>query len=147
RPGVFFFSLDAGSLVAVLAARFGFALPYFWSRMAIKPSGDGFRYTSHRRSHALPAEVEVDYWPGGPIIDEKDPLEKFLTERYCLYAVRNRRIWRAEIHHVPWSLQPAEAEFKKNTLTAAHHLPLHNAPVLHFSKSLDVLIYPPTRID
>ena len=38
-------------------------------------------------------------------------LEWFLTERYCLYAVDARgRLCRAEIHHRPWRLQPAEAE-------------------------------------
>jgi uncharacterized protein YqjF (DUF2071 family) len=146
RPGVFFFSLDAGSLAAVLAARLSFGLPYFWSRMAVKPLNDGFRYTSRRRSDVLPAEVEVDYRPAGPVGDRKNPLEQFLTERYCLYAVRNHRVWRAEIHHAPWSLQPAEADFRRNTLTAAHNLPLHPGPLLHFSKALDVLIYPPVRI-
>src|SRR5262249_52242250 len=36
KPGVYFFSLDAASLQAVLAARLGFGLPYFWSRMSVK---------------------------------------------------------------------------------------------------------------
>src|SRR3954454_10171968 len=33
RPGIWFFSLDAGSAAAVTAARASWQLPYFWSDM------------------------------------------------------------------------------------------------------------------
>ena len=33
RPGVFFFSLDAASLLAVMGARAGYHLPYYYARM------------------------------------------------------------------------------------------------------------------
>lgn len=35
RPGVFFFSLDAGSTLAVIAARALYSLPYFRARFAV----------------------------------------------------------------------------------------------------------------
>jgi uncharacterized protein len=35
KPGVYFFSLDAGSLLAVIGARLGYALPYFHARMQV----------------------------------------------------------------------------------------------------------------
>src|SRR5581483_3542727 len=34
RRGVWFFSLDAARLTAVIGARSGYALPYYWSRMS-----------------------------------------------------------------------------------------------------------------
>ncbi len=37
KPGVFFFSLDAGSLIAAQAARMTYHLPYFWARMNVAP--------------------------------------------------------------------------------------------------------------
>ena len=40
KPGVFFFSLDAGRLLAVLGARAMFRLPYFAASMRVTRSGD-----------------------------------------------------------------------------------------------------------
>jgi uncharacterized protein YqjF (DUF2071 family) len=48
-PGVYFFSLDAGSLMAVIGARSFFHLPYYWAQMSIKPRGEHeFSYYSRR---------------------------------------------------------------------------------------------------
>jgi uncharacterized protein len=41
RPGVFFFSLDAASPLAVFAARRGFHLPYFNARMTVRRKRPG----------------------------------------------------------------------------------------------------------
>ena len=148
KPGVYFFSLDAASLQAVLAARLGFGLPYFWSRMSVKATNrDHIEYSSVRRQRPRPAEVKVNYAPDGAVIERKSELEVFLTERYCLYVVRRGVVHRAQIHHLPWPLQPAEAEFGKNMLAAAHGLKLSEPPqTLHFTKRLDVLIFGPERV-
>jgi uncharacterized protein YqjF (DUF2071 family) len=50
RPGVFFFSLDAGSTLAVLGACALYALPYFRARMDVRPVGDAIACTT-RRTH------------------------------------------------------------------------------------------------
>jgi len=70
-------------------------------------------------------------------------LEHWLTERYCLYTVLHGRVYRAEIHHPQWPLQDAEAEIQINTMAAAAGIELSSAtPLLHYSKKLDVLIWP-----
>ena len=52
-------------------------------------------------------------------------LEHFLTERYCLYTLdKRRRVHRAEIHHPPWHLQQATADFELNTMTAPYGIDL-----------------------
>ena len=65
-------------------------------------------------------------------------LEAWLTERYCLYSLGRRgEVYRGEIHHARWPLQPAEAEIKINTMALAYGLRLPDtAPVLHFARSL-----------
>lgn len=142
KPGIYFFSLDASNLPAVVGARVGFGLPYFWSNMSIAETGDGFHYTSKRRESA--AEVDVRYHPTQGVINPKSALDRFLTERYCLYEVRAGIVMRTEIHHVPWPIQHAKASFSINTVGAAHRLPLSLQPDLtHFSRQIDVLIYPP----
>jgi uncharacterized protein YqjF (DUF2071 family) len=87
----------------------------------------------------------------GPISDvrrrDKGTLEHFLTERYCLYTVERGRLWRAEIHHVPWPLQDASAEFEINTMAAAAGIEAPGEPAfLHFAKRLDVLVWPLRRV-
>lgn len=149
KPGVYFFSLDAASLQAVFAARLSFGLPYFWSRMSVKRlGGDQIEYGSARRQRPRPAEVKVNYAPDGAVIEKKSELEVFLTERYCLYVVRRGQVHRAQIHHLPWSLQPAEAEFRENTLASAHGFRFLEPPqTLHFAKRLDVMIFRPERVE
>src|SRR4051794_9252126 len=49
RPGVYFFSLDAGSLSAVAAARASLGLPYMWARMSVDCGRDRVRYRNDGR--------------------------------------------------------------------------------------------------
>jgi len=75
-------------------------------------------------------------------------LEHWLTERYCLYTVSGGTVYRAEIHHPQWPLQDAEAEIQSNSMAAAAGIELPPVePLLHFSKKLDVLIWPLKSID
>ena len=60
-PGVYFFSLDAASLPAVLGARATFKLPYFHAAMLIRSSGESFEYTSTRLQMPRPAEFHARY--------------------------------------------------------------------------------------
>ncbi len=148
KPGVYFFSLDAGALSAVFGARLFYALPYFYAYMRVRCGADYVHYRCVRRRKGSTAEFEADYGPTGPPFNAAPgSLEEFLTERYCLYAVEGRRLYRAEIHHVPWPLQPAKADISINTMARAAgiHLP-DERPVLHYAAHLEVLIWPPERL-
>ena len=109
RPGVFFFSLDAGNPLAVAIARRFYHLPYFRAQMICRRADEGIRYRSHR-SHtgAADADFRAVYRPTGPVYHAAPgSLDQWLVERYCLYSVDGRgRIYRAEIHHTPWPLSP-----------------------------------------
>jgi uncharacterized protein YqjF (DUF2071 family) len=142
KPGVFFFSLDAASPLAVWAARAAYHLPYFYARMHVQDNDGWIQYTCSRASSE--AEFLARYRPlNPPQLHEPRSLEHWLTERYCLYTVSGAAVYRAEIHHPQWPLQDAEAEFQTNTMAAAAGIefPL-SPPLLHFAKSLDVLIWP-----
>ncbi len=143
KPGVWFYSLDAANPLAVWAARRWFRLPYFRARMRLERAGDWLHYTS-QRTHpgAPPARFEGRYRPTGPVFEASlGSLESFLTDRYCLYAAsRGGRLYRLEIDHVPWPLQPAEAELRLDGLVAAHGIRLPDVPpLLHFSRRLEMV--------
>jgi uncharacterized protein YqjF (DUF2071 family) len=150
KPGVWFFSLDAHSRLAVRLARATFHLPYFDAEMSCHASNEEIHYRSVRTHRgAPPAEFAARYRPVGERFESgRDTIENFLTERYCLYSGdRKGVVRRGEVHHQLWPLQPAEAEVQTLAMTRQIELEMpETAPVLHFSKRLDVLAWLPRRI-
>jgi uncharacterized protein len=146
KPGVYFFSLDAENLPAVWAARAIYHLPYFHAAMSSEDREGTIHYSSRRHSSlrcGLPAELRARYRPITDVrLRQKGSVEHWLTERYCLYTVHGGRVYRGEIHHLPWPLQDAEAEFTVNTMAQAARISLPaSAPLLHFARTLEVLIW------
>jgi uncharacterized protein len=141
KPGVFFFSLDAGSRLATWAARRTYHLPYFHARMRVGNDNSWIQYSSVRLAGT---EFCGKYRPIAPVqLRERGSLEHWLTERYCLYTVTGNAVYRAEIHHQQWPLQDAEAEITVNTMAKAAGVELPGTrPLLHFSKRLQVLVWP-----
>lgn len=150
KPGVWFFSLDAANPIAVAVARAWFSLPYFRARMSCDRRENLIRYRSTRTHRgASSADLQCSYRPAGSSFEpQPGTLEHFLTERYCLYAADPRgQLFRGEIHHPPWSLQLAEAEFTSNSMTLAAGLTLPPAqPLLHFAKFQQVVVWSPERL-
>jgi uncharacterized protein YqjF (DUF2071 family) len=149
KPGVWFFGLEAASAVAVWAARRWFHLPYFRARMSVENADHAILYESHRTHRGAPeADFRATYRPTGEVsCAQRGTLEYFLTERYCLYAAAHDRIFRGEINHLPWPLQPAEVEVEINTMAASHGIALSNAkPLLHFARYQDVKIWSLARV-
>lgn len=149
RPGVFFFSLDATSRLAVWAARRFFHLPYMNAAIRCQRQGDTVYYDSQRRdSRGGEGKFLGHYRAAGDAYSAgPGTLEHWLTERYCLYAVdRLGNPWRGEVHHEPWPLRPAVAEFDQ-TVAQAHGFSLDGAPELvHFVDRLDVLAWLPQQV-
>lgn len=146
KPGVWFFSLDAGNPFAVTIARTWFHLPYYRARMRCTERDGWIDYASQRaHSGAAPAVLQARYRAIGPsFFSRPGTLEHFLTERYCLYAFNGHSsLLRGEIHHAPWSLQLAETEFERNTMSNPLGIPLESPPLLHFARRQDVLVWPP----
>ncbi len=141
EPGVYFFSLEAASLPAVLTARTAYQIPYFWASMSIDHHGDRLRYESTRRwpkprgAHSL-VEVEVGS-RFGP--DEASDLDRFLTARWALYGDLGPWITYAPMFHEPWPLHHAEVTAWDDELVAASGLsqPI-DPPVVHCSPIVNV---------
>jgi uncharacterized protein YqjF (DUF2071 family) len=149
KPGIYFFSLDANSSLAVTTARTMFRLPYFLAEMTCEPDAGVVRYSSRRKASDARAELVATYRPTGEVrIPARGTLEHFLTERYCLYTVDDEfKEYRLEIHHPPWPLQPADAEITVNTMTDAAGVQLPAmSPLLHFAARQDVVAWPLSRI-
>jgi uncharacterized protein YqjF (DUF2071 family) len=149
KPGVYFFSLDASHLSAVWGARVFYRLPYWHAAMKVKGrGGPQIEYRSKRTHGPRPAELRSSYGPVGTA-NRVYPgsIEHFLTERYCLYSVSGKRLYRADIHHLPWELHTAVADLEQNTVATPAGIELPPAPDLkYFSRSIKVLVWAPERL-
>jgi uncharacterized protein len=151
KGGVYFFSLDAESALAVKLARAMLKLPYYTASIDITRQDGWVDYWSERLADndAPPAEFEGRYRPIGPVQQARPgSLEYFLTERYCLYNVDEEfKAYRLEIHHPPWDLQVAEADITLNTMADAAGIRLPSmAPLVHYSRRQDVVAWAPERL-
>ena len=145
KPGVWFVSLDAANPLAVWAARRWFHLPYFRAGMAVRTEGLRIHYRSERLGRSARVAFQATYWPTSDVYQAKHgTLEHFLTERYCLYTQdTDGTLLRANVHHVPWPLQRAAADFEENAVAEPQGITLTGPPaLLHFSRALDVVVWP-----
>jgi uncharacterized protein YqjF (DUF2071 family) len=102
----------------------------------------GFHYSSDRLLSRHSARFRARYRSlGKPCV--KGGLETFFTERYALFtATRRGDLARVNIHHLPWPLELAEAEFEVNDLPEAHGIRLPDTkPLLQYSRELTVYIW------
>jgi hypothetical protein len=152
-PGVYFLSLEASNLLAVAFARTFYSLPYHWAEMRLQQRTEReFAFYSRRRTPGKAVIFKARYRGLGPtrrlVESRSGSLEYFLTERYCLFS-RNRagQPMRANVHHIPWPLEEAEAEIEQNDLAAAVGIQLPDMdPVLHYSRRLAVYLLQLERV-
>jgi uncharacterized protein YqjF (DUF2071 family) len=145
RPGVWFWSLDAASSIAVIAARTGWHLPYHRASMTLEITGEEVRYQSRRRwPGPKPAELDLRYRIG-PSIGEAAPgtLEHFLAERYLLFAEQGDGLLCGQVHHRPYPLHRAEVIEVGESVVAAAGLPPTSGPPVHalYSPGVDVDVF------
>jgi uncharacterized protein YqjF (DUF2071 family) len=148
-PGVYFFNLDAADRLAVPIARRLFRLPYYRAEMSVTEGDGGFRLESHRTDDAaLPADFDATYSPSGtPTEPEPGTLLSFLTERYRFFvADEDGRVYRGDIDHDPWQLQPADLSVRANGLFDANGFAEpESEPLVHYSPGIDVTAGPLRR--
>lgn len=146
-PGVWFFSLDADSSAAVLAARTFFYLPYYSADIAM----EGKRKIKYRlkRKENPPAQFRAA-WSIGDALPKAQPgsREFFLTERYVLYSEYKGDLYRARVYHEPYDLYKAELTTFGSTMLEACQLPQPKTqPVLHYSEHVSVDIWMLERVE
>jgi len=147
QSGIYFLSLDAPNPLAVTIARRFYHLPYHRAEITMRSLGDSIIYDCRRRQRdAPPAALGVDYRPRGDAFRANPgSLEHFLVERYALFcASEDGRVHACRIQHSAWELQPAEAEFRRNSLAEAAGFELpETEPLLWYSGQQATLLSAP----
>jgi uncharacterized protein len=148
-PGIYFFSVDSNNMLAMAAARVVYHLPYFLAEMHLEQRSEReFAFYSRRRFARQQVIFKARYRGLGPsrrlVEIRSGSFEHFMSERPCVFSVnRGGQPIRANLHHVPWPLEEAEAEIERNDLAAAVGIELPDMePVLHYSRRLAVYVWP-----
>jgi uncharacterized protein YqjF (DUF2071 family) len=146
-PGIYFFSLEASSWLAVQVARAAWPLPYFHAAMRTARTGDAIAYRSTRKRGARPM-FEARWEVGAPLgASAPGTLEHFLLERYVLYTQGRRgQVRVGQVHHTPYPAQRATVTQLAQTLVTAAGAPLDAgaAPeTVHYAEGVDVEVFGP----
>ena len=159
--GIWFFSLDAARMAAVVAGRVGYRLPYMWSKMSVRVSGEAVggtvgdtvgetaEYDCVRRVPGpRGAQSRVTVRIGEPYADgtllERD---HFLSARWRLYSKMFRSGWSASANHVRWPLHRATLERYDDELVEAAGLPApRGEPIVQYSPGVQVAVSIPYRL-
>ena len=148
QPGVYFFSLEASSWLAVKAARLGWQLPYFHAEMSRHQQGETIAYRSLRRGTGE-GLFEARYTPQeslGP--SAPGTFAHFLLERYLLYVDKGGILYRGQVHHRPYPAHAVQVHALEEELLKAAGLPSPQGPpeVAHFSPGVEVEVFGPWPI-
>ncbi|WP_113929599.1 DUF2071 domain-containing protein [Bacillus sp. P14.5] len=142
EPGVYFFSLDANHAPAVAGARRFFSLPYFNADMKMEVSNGTVKYSTRRIHTGTNGEsLKIEYTHGERIQPVKGSLTEWLTERYCLWTIKDNEVYKGAIHHKPWELYEAQSIIEEQSLWPQ---PKEEETIVHqcYSPSLTAYIWP-----
>ena len=137
RPAVYFFTLDSNHLPGILIARWFFALPYRWMKLA-------FSFDRHYEFRSK------DFYLKGSIGDHKNSSEFDLwsTERYALFTKRGQKTYQGIVEHAPWKLQSFQVDELTDHFSSllGEDLKMRNLVGTSYSSSLDVRFRPIRRL-
>ena len=151
-PGVWFFSLDATSRLAVAGARLAYGLPYFHADITL--GGDGRAPSTTARAGAVRRRAfAARYQPTGPVAPAAPGIARVLPGR-ALPAVRARRTRPAHRPRPPHAVSAAardrrrrraDADERRRAAPPAPGPP----PLVHYAREVDVAIFGPAppRLD
>jgi len=143
KPGVYFFSLNANSRLAVWWARRFWKLNYVYAHIEMSPLNSVWRYRCHRPRCP---QFEATYKVGPPLGKAKpDSLEFFLVERYLLFAPKDGVVHQARVYHAPYDLYEVQLGLLEDGISPADGLPsmTTDSVLAHYCPRVDVEVFAP----
>lgn len=105
--GVYFFSLAANNPLVIKGGHL-FQFPFHLAHMEWSKQGNDISFTCDRllmnNNDLLKVFVTLEQTP---FIPDKDSIQSWLTERFCIWYMTKKHLKKLPITHVPWVLYPA----------------------------------------
>jgi uncharacterized protein YqjF (DUF2071 family)/uncharacterized membrane protein len=134
--GVYFFTLETDSKLGEYIAQTFFNLPYQYSKMKSQVSSTDYQISHERKDTNFYLKAKIgqakpfcsfDFWA---------------TERYSLFTLKDKTIYRGIVMHRPWNLKSLEIEEIKENLSSTFNLKEMKLVGLSYSEGLDVKFRP-----
>lgn len=135
KKGVYFLNIEAEKWLSTFLSRTLSGMPYEKSRI----KRTGFRYWSaHPEKNYL---MDLEYAVSDRPI-QKNELDRWLTERYCLFLLEKDRVFRFDVHHPEWHIKPVELvnytlQYRIGNWTIDNNPP----DLLHYSEGVQVVAW------
>lgn len=135
KSGVYFLNIEGEKSISCFLAKTLSGLNYKKSHM--------FRqnniYQSKNKKDNSAAYLKYKI---GEALNQKTTLDRWLTERYCMYNVIDGKKYRYDIHHIEWPIQSLHVE------EASIHYPLFDIQIenpdtllMHYSPGVQVIAW------
>lgn len=139
KKGIFFFTLDSNHRLGNFIARNFFHLPYRYSKL-------NFHKENHSLNFYALDSIDLQVKTTTDSLDCR--LSKWLTERYSLFTVSGKKVFRGDVTHEPWDLNKCEIIKFSDNFSDEFGFPTKNKELhLAYSPGLDVRFIPFKRVE
>jgi len=140
KKGVYFLNIEAGKLLSAFVAKTISGLPY--EKAIIHRTDKMYHSENTKKGFTLDAAFEINQK-----ITHKTDLDKWLTERYCLYLDKDNELYRYDIHHKEWQLKSVIMEnLKVNYKVGNINLNNLQPNLTHYSEGIKVIAWKRKKI-
>lgn len=137
--GVYFLSIHTDDPLIAKLARLG-GLPFSHSQIEEGAKGEGGKIQVFDQ----PGQefLSLTYRQVGPNFQAKPKsLAHFLTEKYCIWIIRGKRILKLPVSHLPWSLREAKIKVKNQAFLPDFHSGTEGV-IAHYSEFMQAYLHP-----
>lgn len=139
--GVYFLNIEAGKLLSALIAKTFSGLPY--EKANIRRTANTYHSENLRKGFRLSTSFEIRH-----SITDSTALDKWLTERYCLYLAENESTYCYDIHHSAWALKSVHlTTLELDYQIGALHLHDKKPDLVHYSDGVQVVAWQRRKIE
>ena len=149
KPGIYFFSLDAGRDFVVALTTIGDFLPYRKANVNYIEENGRFAFSSHSLEDDAPQEsFTIGFKPNLDKMIEKQAIDRFLTDRFSFWRKPKNSWYRMDITHPEWDLYPVEFQIEHNTMTPFIDFPKDEQyPLAHYTPFMKTKYFPPQSVE
>lgn len=134
KPGVYFLNIEGEKSLSVFVAKALSGLPY--EKALMKRENNIYCSLNKSKQFSLDTSFTIKEH-----LNIKSELDKWLTERYCLYHNKKDKLFRYQIHHIEWPLYDVILD-KLQSNYIIGNLDLNSVPnKQHYSSGVQVIAW------
>jgi len=135
KTGVYFLSIESEKFLSSLVAKTLSGLPY----KTVSMLRDENFFVSENKKDGFELKLKYEI---GQEVKNKSAIDKWLTERYALFLIENKKIYKYEIHHKEWELNSIRFDELKYNYTIGNLVFKNSTPnLMHYANGIQVIAW------